>query len=170
MVRVRGSRAADAVAALAGRLPEARRPTLSLLSEPGSGDPLNRALILRFPGRASSTGEDLAEFHLHGGRAVVAAVLAALASVEGLRPAEPGEFTRRAFENGRIDLSEAEGLADLLMAETQSQRRAALALAGGALSRRVDDWQARILSLSAQLEASLDFAAEGAVDDLRSEE
>ena len=100
---------------------------------------------LRFPGPHSATGEDVAELHLHGGRAVVAAVLAALAAMTGLRAAEPGEFTRRAFENGRIDLSEAEGLADLLAAETESQRRAALALAGGALSRQVEAWQARLL-------------------------
>jgi tRNA modification GTPase len=163
IVRVSGPRADAALAALAGRLPEARRPTLASLADPETGEALDRALVLRFPGPASSTGEDLAELHLHGGRSVVAAVLAALANVDGLRPAEPGEFTRRAFENGRIDLSEAEGLADLLMAETESQRRAALALAGGALSRQVEEWQSRILALSAQLEASLDFADEGEV-------
>src|SRR5690606_36512161 len=85
---------------------------------------------------------------------------AALGRVDGLRPALPGEFTRRAFENGRIDLAAAEGLADLLMAETESQRRAALALAGGALSRLVETWQGRILGLAAQIEAALDFADE----------
>jgi tRNA modification GTPase len=96
---------------------------------------------------------------------VVAAVLRALSRIEGLRPARPGEFTRRAFENGRIDLTEAEGLADLLMAETESQRRAALALAGGALSRRIEQWQQKLLGLAAQLEAALDFSDEGDVDE-----
>jgi tRNA modification GTPase len=127
------------------------------------GDPLDTALILRFPGPASATGENVAELHLHGGRAVVAAVLDALAGMDGLRPAEPGEFTRRAFENGRIDLAEAEGLADLLAAETQSQRRAALAMAGGSVSRLVEGWQARLLALAARLEAAIDFSDEGEV-------
>lgn len=163
VIRVSGPRADAAMEALAGRLPEARRPSLAVLHAPGSGEVLDRALVLRFPGPMSSTGEDLAEFHLHGGRSVVAAVLAALAQVGGLRPAEAGEFTRRAFENGRIDLSEAEGLADLLMAETEAQRRAALQLAGGALSRRVEDWQRVLLALSAQLEAVFDFADEADV-------
>ncbi len=167
VIRVSGPRSDAAVQALAGRLPEARRPSLAVLRSPDGGEALDRGLVLRFPGPASATGEDLAEFHLHGGRSVVAAVLAALAQVDGLRPAEPGEFTRRAFANGRIDLSEAEGLADLLTAETEAQRRAALQLAGGTLSRRVEDWQRKILALSAQLEAVLDFADEADVcDDL----
>lgn len=136
---------------------------MRLLRHPATGDAIDRALVLRFPGPGSSTGEDLAEFHLHGGRAVVAALSMALEEIEGLRRAEPGEFTRRAFENGRIDLAEAEGLADLLMAESESQRRAALALAGGELSRRVQDWQARLLRLAARVEAALDFSDEGDV-------
>jgi tRNA modification GTPase len=127
------------------------------------GDLLDRALVLRFPGPASATGEDLVELHLHGGRAVVSGVLAALQRADGLRAATPGEFTRRAFENGRIDLTEAEGLADLLEAETRSQRDAALALASGSLSRRVEGWQSRLLALSAGLEAMLDFSDEGDV-------
>lgn len=138
---------------------------MALLHDPATGEMLDRALLLWFPGPNSSTGEDLAELHLHGGRSVVAGVLNSLACIGGLRPAEPGEFTRRAFENGRIDLAEAEGLADLLTAETQSQRRAALMLAGGALSRMVEDWQHRLLGLSAQLEAALDFADEGDVEE-----
>lgn len=121
---------------------------------------LDRALVVRFPGPESATGEDVVEFHLHGGRSVVAAVRAALAAMEGLREARPGEFTRRAFENGRIDLAEAEGLADLLTAETEGQRRAALALAGGALSRQVETWQARLLAAAARVEAELDFSDE----------
>jgi tRNA modification GTPase len=150
---------------LAGRLPQERRASLGALRDPRSGELLDRGLMLWFPGPDSSTGEDLAELHLHGGRSVVAAVLGALGRIEGLRAAEPGEFTRRAFENGRIDLAEAEGLADLLTAETHSQRRAALMLAGGALSRMVEDWQRTLLGLSAQLEAVLDFSDEGDVEE-----
>jgi tRNA modification GTPase len=161
VVRISGPSADSALEALAGRLPEPRTARLATLR--WGGEILDRALVLRFSGPASATGEDLAELHLHGGRAVVAAVLAALAQVDGLRAAEPGEFTRRAFENGRIDLAEAEGLADLLEAETEAQRRAALSLAGGALSRQVETWQARLLGLAAQAEAELDFDDEGDV-------
>jgi tRNA modification GTPase len=163
VVRISGPAADRALLALAGNLPEPRRARVRTLREPGSGETLDQALVLRFPGPASATGQDLNELHLHGGRAVVAAVLDALSAVDGLRAAEPGEFTRRAFENGRIDLTEAEGLADLLTAETQSQRRASLAMAGGALSRRVSDWQKRLLRQSAELEALLDFSDEGDV-------
>lgn len=159
VVRISGPAADSALETLAGRLPEPRRASLANLS--WAGEHLDEALVLRFPGPGSATGEDLAELHLHGGRAVVAAVLGALGRVPGLRAAEPGEFTRRAFENGRIDLLEAEGLADLLEAETQSQRRAAMALAGGGLSRIVEDWQMRLLELSAELEATIDFSDEG---------
>lgn len=163
VVRVSGPRAEAALAALGVPLPPPRRAALARLES--GGEALDTALVLRFPGPNSATGEDLVEFHLHGGRSVVAAVLAALGRIDGLRPAAPGEFTRRAFENGRIDLAEAEGLADLLAAETQSQRRAALALAGGALSRRVEEWQSGILGLAARLEAALDFSDEGDVGD-----
>ena len=127
---------------------------------------LDDGLALWFPGPDTATGEDLAELHLHGGRAVVAAVEAALAALAGLRRAEPGEFTRRAFANGRIDLAEAEGLADLLAAETEIQRRAAIGMAGGALSRRVEGWRERLLALSARLEAVLDFDDEADVGGL----
>jgi tRNA modification GTPase len=126
-------------------------------------DVLDDGLALWFPGPKSVTGEDLAELHLHGGRAVVAAVLGALSDLEGLRPATAGEFTRRAFENGRIDLAEAEGLADLLAAETESQRQSALALAEGALGKRVADWQKKLLIISARVEAELDFSDEADV-------
>jgi tRNA modification GTPase len=161
VVRISGPRAGAALEALAGTLPEPRIATLANLQ--WTGERLDRALVLRFPGPHSATGEDVAELHLHGGRAVVAGVLEALAAVEGLRPAEAGEFTRRAFENGRIDLAEAEGLADLLAAETRSQRRAALAMAGGSLSRQVEAWRQRLLALAAALEAALDFSDEGEV-------
>ncbi len=164
VVRVSGPQAADALQALAGRLPEPRRASTATLKHPATGEELDRGLILHFPGPQTATGEDVAELHLHGGRSVVAGVLAALRTLEGLRPAFPGEFTRRAFENGRIDLAEAEGLADLLTAETESQRRAALSLAGGVLSRQVEDWQRRLLTLSAHIEAELDHSDEDHVN------
>ena len=164
LIRISGPKADSALRRLAGALPEPRLATLATLRD--DDQVLDKALVIRFPGPASATGEDVAELHLHGGRAVVAAVQAALGRIEGLRPALPGEFTRRAFENGRIDFAEAEGLADLLEAETESQRRAALALAGGALSRQVALWQAELLALSAQVEAALDFSDEDDVTPL----
>jgi tRNA modification GTPase len=163
VVRISGPGADAALQQIAGELPEPRRATVASLRAPDGGERLDDALIIRFPGPRSATGEDVAELHLHGGRAVVAAVEGALAGIEGLRRAGPGEFTRRAFDNGRIDLAEAEGLADLLMAETQSQRRAALALAGGSVSRLVEGWQTRLLALAARLEAAIDFSDEGEV-------
>jgi tRNA modification GTPase len=126
----------------------------------GEGEALDQALVMWFAGPNTATGEDLAEIHCHGGRAVVAALLAALSSMDGLREAEPGEFTRRAFSNGRIDLAEAEGLADLLSAETELQRRGALLAAGGDLSRRIEGWRDRVLGLAASIEAVIDFADE----------
>ncbi|HEU0135547.1 MAG TPA: tRNA uridine-5-carboxymethylaminomethyl(34) synthesis GTPase MnmE, partial [Allosphingosinicella sp.] len=161
LVRISGPAADVALQALSGKLPEPRVATLADLQ--WRGERLDRALVLRFPGPRSATGEDVVELHLHGGRAVVAGVLEALQDIQGLRPAEPGEFTHRAFENGRIDLAEAEGLADLLSAETRSQRRAALAMAGGSLSRQVEAWRQRLLDLAAALEAALDFSDEGEV-------
>ncbi len=135
IVRVSGPQAHEAGRRIAGALPEAREAGLRELRHPGDNSLLDRGLVLRFDAPASSTGEDVVEFHVHGGRAVADAVLAALSSLDGLRLAEPGEFTRRALENGRIDLTEAEGLADLIEAETESQRRAALAVAEGGLRR-----------------------------------
>lgn len=163
VVRVSGPMAGAALTALAGRLPPARRASLALLKD-AAGAPLDRALLLWFPGPATATGEDLAELHLHGGRAVVAAVEAALGAIDGLRRAEPGEFTRRAFENGQIDLAEAEGLADLLAAETESQRVQALGHASGHVSRAVAGWQDRLLGLMAGAEAELNFADEDDVE------
>ena len=158
VVRISGPRAHATLELLAGRLPEPRVAKLAKLRE--DGEVLDNALVLRFDGPASETGEDVVELQLHGGRSVVAAVLAALGRVQGLRPAEPGEFTRRAFEHGRIDVAQAEGLADLIQAETESQRRAALALAGGALSRQIESWQVQLLALAARIEAALDFSDE----------
>ncbi|MBA3896081.1 MAG: tRNA uridine-5-carboxymethylaminomethyl(34) synthesis GTPase MnmE [Sphingomonadaceae bacterium] len=165
IVRVSGPDADAALTALTDHpLPAPRHATLRTLTDPESAAPLDTALALRFPGPASATGEDMVELHLHGGRATVAAVQAALAHLPGLRAAEPGEFTRHAFENGRIDLSEAEGLADLLRAETEVQRRAALAMAEGGLSRRVEGWRHALLALSARAEAAIDFADEDDVE------
>lgn len=164
VVRMSGPAAGEAMRRLAGRLPPARRASLATLRDPADGSVLDRSLLLWFPGPATATGEDLAELHLHGGRAIVRAVESVLATLPGLRPAEPGEFTRRALLNGRIDLAEAEGLGDLLTAETEGQRRAAIAVAGGALSRAVGGWQEHLLALSARVEALLDFADEDDVD------
>jgi tRNA modification GTPase len=165
VVRVSGPDSGDALQALCGKLPAPRRATAAALRESG-GELLDRALVLWLPGPRTATGEDVAELHLHGGRAVVRAVEAALAAMPRLRRAEPGEFTRRAFANGMIDLVEAEGLADLLEAETELQRRAAVASAGGQLSRQVDGWRERVLTLSAQVEAALDFSDEDDVSEL----
>ena len=165
VVRISGGKASAALSALCGVLPSPRRASLRLLRNPVMGQILDSALILWFPGRNTATGEDLAELHLHGSRAVVAAVEQALATIEGLRRAEAGEFTRRAFLNGRIDLAQAEGLADLLAAETETQRVQALTSASGHLSRKVEDWQQKIMSLSARIEAILNFADEGDVEE-----
>lgn len=165
VIRISGEGARGALDTLGCRSVPERRPSLRKLSDT-NGDLLDEALVLWLPGPATVTGEDLAELHCHGGRAVVNAVLAVLADVPGLREAEPGEFTRRAFANGRIDLAEAEGLADLLSAETEWQRRGALHAAGGELSRQIEEWRERVLALSAQLEAAIDFADEDDVGDL----
>lgn len=163
VVRVSGPQAGAALEVLAGRLPPPRHASLALLKDE-RGAALDRALVLWFPGPATSTGEDLAELHLHGGRAVVAAVEAMLGSLPGLRPAIAGEFTRRAFENGCIDLAEAEGLADLLAAETESQRVQALGMASGHVSHAVAGWQERLFGLMAGAEAELNFADEDDVE------
>ncbi|HKT77469.1 MAG TPA: tRNA uridine-5-carboxymethylaminomethyl(34) synthesis GTPase MnmE [Sphingobium sp.] len=165
VIRISGPAAAMALERLSGSLPPPRRARLSLLSDPRDGVPLDRALTLWFPGPATATGEDLAELHCHGGRAVIAAVGGALGALGGLRRAEPGEFTRRAFLNGCMDLNAVEGLSDLLAAETQQQRRAALLMAEGHFSRRIDSWRERLLDLSAWAEAALDFSDEDDVPD-----
>lgn len=159
VIRVSGPQAAAALSALAGRsLPPRRAVAVSLRG--ADGRLLDRALALWLPGPQTATGEDTLELHCHGGRAVLAAVEQALAVVPGLRGAQPGEFTRRAFANGRIDLAEAEGLADLLTAETELQREAAMAMAGGQFSAQVAEWRERLLTLSASVEAVLDFSDE----------
>jgi tRNA modification GTPase len=146
---------------------------LRRLADPDSRAELDRALVLWFAGPASYTGEDMAELHLHGGRSVVAAVVGALSRRPELRPADPGEFTRRAFDNGKLDLSEVEGLADLIDAETEAQRRQALRQMTGELSRLTEAWRRRLLSGLAHLEAAIDFPEEdlpeSLLDDARTE-
>ena len=162
LVRVSGPQAATIATALAGKLPSPRSATRALLKDVGRR-PIDDAVVLWFPAPASATGEDIAEFHIHGGRAVLAALLAALSGFENTRAAEPGEFTRRAFENGKLDLTEAEGLDDLIHADTDRQRRQALRQLKGLLGDKARDWRARIIEASALLEAGIDFSDEGDV-------
>ena len=163
VVRISGPEASAAALALSGTLPPPRVARYCVLHHPTTGDELDRGLVLFFPGPASATGEDVVELHLHGGRAVVAAVLRALGMLPGLRPAEAGAFTRRAHQNGKLDLAEVEGLADLIAAETEAQRRQALALVSGALSGRVASWRGKLVSALALLEAGIDFSDEADV-------
>jgi tRNA modification GTPase len=162
MVRVSGPQAGPLLTLLAGKIPVPRMATRALLRDP-SQQPIDDAVILWFPGPASATGEDVAEFHVHGGRAVLAALFAALSGLAEVRAAEPGEFTRRAFENGKLDLTEAEGLDDLIHADTDRQRRQALRQLKGLLGDRARDWRADIIEASALIEAGIDFADEGDV-------
>lgn len=162
VIRISGAEAFAAVTRLAGSLPAAREARVRALRD-DDGNLLDRALVVCFPGPQSATSEDLAELHCHGGRAVVAALLTALGRIDGLRPAEAGEFTRRALGNGRIDLAEARGLADLLSADTERQRVVALRAAEGIVSQLVNGWLDRLAMLAAMVEAQLDFADEGDV-------
>lgn len=165
VVRISGPVSRETVAALTGRPPAARGMRLAKLRDPVDGGLIDEALVLWFPGPGSYTGEDVAEFHLHGGRAVVEGLERALAGL-GLRPAEAGEFTRRAFENGRLDLAQAEGVADLIDAQSEAQRRQALGQLGGALSRRHAGWRDGLLEVLALLEANVDFPDEELPEDL----
>lgn len=165
VVRISGPQAGSALRELAGRSLPPRRAVAVTLRD-AAGAVLDRVLALWLPGPTTATGEDTVELHCHGGRAVVSAVERALAALPGLRMAQPGEFTRRAFANGRIDLAEAEGLADLLAAETELQRQSALAMAGGDFSGEVAGWRDRLLMLSASVEAVLDFGDEDDVSEL----
>jgi tRNA modification GTPase len=163
VIRLSGPSASDVLAQLAGGLPRPRRASLRPLRDPSDGGTIDRALIIWFPSPRSFTGEDMAELHVHGGRAVIEATFAALARFPGLRPAEPGEFARRAFENGKLDLTEAEGLADLIDAETEAQRRQAQRQSAGALRAVYEDWRTRLIAALATVEAELDFSDEGDV-------
>lgn len=174
VVRVSGPGARDAVLALAGRVPHPRQAALMRLKgtsgRNGTGqdsvlEPIDDALVLWFPGPRSETGEDVAEFQLHGGPAVVAAVLSELGRLEGLRLAAPGEFTRRAFENGKLDLTRVEGLADLIGAETEAQRRQAFRQLKGLLGDRAEHWRKQLIQALALVEASIDFPDEDVVSE-----
>lgn len=160
LLRLSGPGSGAILDRLAGGRPRPRLASLRRLRHPGTAELLDEALVLWFPGPRSYTGEDAAELHLHGGRAVLEGVTAALLAC-GARPAEPGEFTRRAFLNGRMDLTEAEGIADLIAAETAAQRRQALRQAGGALAERYAGWSARLTRLLAHQEAAIEFAEDG---------
>lgn len=165
VIRASGSAAGEALRVLAGgELPVPRQASLRAFRDPHSGEVIDHGLALWFPGPASFTGEDLAEFHVHGGRAVVGALLEALTALPGCRLAEAGEFTRRAFDAGKLDLTEVEGLADLIAAETEAQRRLALRQMEGALSVQAAAWRERLLRVLAHLEASIDFSEEDLPD------
>jgi tRNA modification GTPase len=170
LIRISGSESRLILERMTGGVPEPRRAVVRTLRDPKTNDPLDQALVLWMPGPGSFTGEDQAELHIHGGLATRAAVLRALSSIDNCRPAEAGEFTRRAFLNGRMDLSQVEGLADIIDAETEAQRRQAMLQLGGRLGNAAEEWRESILQVLALLEASLDFSDEGDVpEDLEAE-
>ncbi len=161
VIRLSGPEAGMVLERLSGKaLPEARHATWVILRDPKSREALDNGLALWFPGPRSVTGEDVVELQIHGGRAVVAGVLEALAGCEGLRPAEAGEFSRRAFDNGKLDLTAVEGLADLIHAETEIQRRQSLRQMRGELGRLYDAWRNRLMRARAHLESTIDFSDE----------
>ncbi len=163
VMRICGPQARAGLEQLIGRMPQPRRATLARVRDPESGELIDEALALWFPAPHSETGEDMAELQIHGGHAVVAAVLEALGRIPHFRPAEPGEFTRRAFENGKLDLTEAEGLADLVAAETAAQRRQAFRQLKGLIGDRAERWRQAIIEALALVEARIDFADEADV-------
>lgn len=165
VIRISGRQSGPTLRRLTGVMTRPRFVSLKAIRDPASGEIIDRSLIIWFPGPKSFTGEDMAELHIHGGRAVTEAVFSLLASLEGLRPAEPGEFARRAFANGKLDLTEVEGLADLIDAETQAQRRQAMRQSSGALRALYDGWRSRLIEALARIEAELDFSDEGDVPD-----
>ncbi len=160
IVRTSGPGALAAAQRVAGPLPGPRQASLRRITDPADGSIIDEALILIFPAPASATGEDVVEYQCHGGKATIDALIGLLCRQPGVRLAEPGEFTRRALGNGRIDLTEAEGLADLLSAETEWQRRSAMLRAGGALRARIEEWRDRVLLLSADAEVAIDYVDE----------
>jgi tRNA modification GTPase len=163
VVRISGPSAGVALEKLIGRVPEPRKAALARVRDPASGEVIDEALVLWFPGPHSETGEDVAELQLHGGSAVIAGVLDALATIKGCRPADAGEFTRRAFENGKLDLTAAEGLADLIAAETPAQRRLAFRQLKGLIGDRAEAWRRRLIEALALVEARIDFSDEADV-------
>jgi tRNA modification GTPase len=163
VVRLSGPQAGAALQALTGRVPKPRQAVLARVREPASGEVIDEAVVLWFPAPHSETGEDVAELQLHGGHAIIAGVLDALSRLHGCRLAEPGEFTRRAFDNGKLDLTEVEGLADLIAAETQAQRRQAFRQLKGLIGNRAEDWRKRLIQAQALIEARIDFSDEADV-------
>ncbi|MBB55508.1 MAG: tRNA uridine-5-carboxymethylaminomethyl(34) synthesis GTPase MnmE [Magnetovibrio sp.] len=166
VIRLSGPAAWAIAGAMIGRTPEHRRIMRCDLTDPESGELLDNSLCLGFQGPGSFTGEDVVEFHVHGGLAVIAGVMGVLGRQAALRMAEPGEFTRRAFENGRMDLTGAEAIGDLIDAETDAQRRQALRQGGGALARLCEEWRDRLMAALAHWEAALDFSDEELPEDL----
>jgi tRNA modification GTPase len=165
VVRISGPRAGDALRVLSGKASVPPREAKFARIRDAAGEPIDEAVVLWFPGPGSETGEDIAEIQMHGSRAALAAVFDTLARMEGLRPAEPGEFTRRGFANGKLDLTEVEGLADLIGAETEAQRRQAFRQMKGLLGGRAEGWRKRLIEAQAMIEAPIDFADEGDVPD-----
>ncbi len=163
VVRISGPKAGVGLETIAGTIPEPRRAKRVTFREPASGDIIDDGLALWFPAPGSETGEDVAELHLHGGRAILSAVFQVLGGIDGLRPAMAGEFTRRALANNKLDLTAVEGLGDLIAAETAAQRRQAMAQYRGALAHQVDAWRARLIEAMALVEAAIDFSDEGDV-------
>jgi tRNA modification GTPase len=163
VVRISGPKARVGLETIAGTIPEPRRAKRATFREPASGDIIDDGLVLWFPAPGSETGEDLAELHLHGGRAILAAVFQVLGGIGGFRPAQAGEFTRRALANNKLDLTAVEGLGDLIAAETAAQRRQAMAQYRGALAHQVDAWRTQLIEAMALVEAAIDFSDEGDV-------
>ncbi len=163
VIRLSGPMVGAAVERLAGRLPQPRFAQYARLADPRNGETIDRGLVLYFPQPNSPTGEDYAELQIHGGRAVTRALLRVLSDFPGLREAQPGEFARRSLANGKMDLSQVEGLADLIEAETEFQRRQAIRALGGALRERVESWRSGLIRALALVEAELDFSDEGDV-------
>ena len=166
VIRLSGPKACETLAALIGKTPDARRAVFATFRDPTTGDVLDKGLALSFPGPASFTGEDAAEIQMHGSMAAVRAILSVLAQQPGLREAQPGEFTRRALDNGKLDLARAEALADLIDAQTDRQRRLAEVTAATGPSRFAEAWQDRLLDAMAAIDAELDFSDEGDVGSL----
>ncbi|SFV37598.1 tRNA uridine-5-carboxymethylaminomethyl(34) synthesis GTPase MnmE [Hyphomicrobium facile] len=163
VIRVSGPAAQAALEMMSGPLPKPRFAAYRTIKHPTTGEALDRAVVIWFKAPSTETGEDIAEFQIHGSRAVIAAILSALGKIAGCRLAEPGEFARRAFENGKLDLAEVEGLADLIDAETDAQRRQALAQTAGSLSKIYESWRTRLIEIAALTEAAIDFSDEGDV-------
>jgi tRNA modification GTPase len=163
VIRISGPAAGKVLERMVGGRPEPRVAMLRAVRDPQTREVLDGGLVLWFPAPKSETGEDMVELQVHGGRAVIAGVLAAIGKINGCRLAEPGEFARRAFENGKLDLTGVEGLADLIEAETAAQRRQALRQAGGALARLYGGWRRQLIEAMALLEAAIDFSDEGDV-------